>query len=130
MIPALKPRRRPVDPATVDACEVCPAATVVTGPFADHALKPVHADNARVITDFSSYCDLREVCPVTCSPRDVAFYLEYRHGRQKADRAAAEGNGKGGRVLGPNRVLIVISRLVVGLIDYFGVLFRSINRLF
>ncbi len=93
------PDRREVDPLFTDVCEPCGGERVSDLP--SHAATQMHRDNAGVVADFEAHCDLREVCPVTCSARDVCFYMDYY-------ASSGGGSAKGVRT---NRLVNVVSRM-------------------
>ncbi len=96
----LAPTLRPVDPLFADVCQPCGGERV--SDLYAHAATRMHQDNAAAAEDFAAHCDLREVCPVTCSTQDVCFYLELHHSQTASRR---------GGTLRINRVLNVVSRM-------------------
>ena len=53
-------------------CEVCAEVVVDLEP---HAKSKKHEHNASVINMFTWFCDYKKICPVTCSERDILFFL-------------------------------------------------------
>ncbi len=97
------PDPREVDGLFADVCEPCGGERVAD--IKIHEEKQMHKDNMQVVEDFSRYCDLREVCPVTCSNRDVSFYMELAFARR------GRSGGLPHAVARPSRLLNVISRV-------------------
>ena len=93
--PKLSGTRREVDPLFADVCKPCGGERVTD--LVAHAATQMHRDNAGVVIDFAAHCDLREICPVTCSARDVCFYMEFASSRSRRVRI--------------NRLLNVVSRM-------------------
>ena len=53
-------------------CEVCAEDVEVLD---SHAKSKKHEHNASVINMFTWFCDYKKICPVTCSERDILFFL-------------------------------------------------------
>ncbi len=92
----MTPDRREVDPVFLDVCEPCGGEKVTD--LDAHVSKQMHKENTEAVSDFVGYCELRGICPVTCTAKDVCFFLELYASREKAK-------------MKPSRLVNVISRI-------------------
>lgn len=65
-------------------CEPCTNYNVQES----HISSKKHVENVKIVHDFVEYCDLRAICPVVSSTRDVNFYLEMVYLKGKSSSPA------------------------------------------
>ncbi len=76
-------QKRCVTEDSVNTCEPCFEISV--SDVDAHIITKKHIDNVRLISDFLEYCRLREICPVTCTPGDICFYLDLAYRDYQAE---------------------------------------------
>ncbi len=86
--------RRPPGPVQSELCVVCAETIPVAADLDGHFGSDAHRDNVSFIEAYVAHCDRRRVCPVTCGPADLTFYLEYFVALPGSGSDAAERKGR------------------------------------